>query len=168
MSKIEDAAKPLGFNVDKRNYKVIISVSSQHLLQLNINFILFVLIFQIMQMKLKGDKNGRKGQLSVATEVMIIDPWWMLDPSDLQMKCKLDFKKWRIVFPYLMIFIRRKIKAQIINVWCLYGNICTHHAIMLWLQFEIWTTSRLIYLCWYPLICIVILTWFEKSSFFFW
>lgn len=93
MSKIEDAAKPLGFNVDKRNYKVIISVSSQHLLQLNINFILFVLIFQIMQMKLKGDKNGRKGQLSVATEVMIIDPWWMLDPSDLQMKCKLDFKK---------------------------------------------------------------------------
>ncbi|OAY62092.1 CBL-interacting serine/threonine-protein kinase 9 [Manihot esculenta] len=46
MSKIEDAAKPLGFNVDKRNYK----------------------------MKLKGDKNGRKGQLSVATEVFEVAP----------------------------------------------------------------------------------------------
>uniref|UniRef100_A0A2P2L8E4 non-specific serine/threonine protein kinase n=1 Tax=Rhizophora mucronata TaxID=61149 RepID=A0A2P2L8E4_RHIMU len=44
MSKIEEAAKPLGFNVDKRNYK----------------------------MKLKGDKTGRKGQLSMATEVMIL------------------------------------------------------------------------------------------------
>ncbi|KAJ4825423.1 CBL-interacting serine/threonine-protein kinase 9, partial [Turnera subulata] len=41
LSKIEEAAKPLGFNVDKQNYK----------------------------MKLKGDKNGRKGQLAVATEV---------------------------------------------------------------------------------------------------
>ncbi|MBA0805255.1 hypothetical protein Gohar_004784, partial [Gossypium harknessii] len=40
ISKIEDAAKPLGFNVDKRNYK----------------------------MRLKGDKSGRKGQLSVAIE----------------------------------------------------------------------------------------------------
>ncbi|XP_037496241.1 CBL-interacting serine/threonine-protein kinase 9 isoform X2 [Jatropha curcas] len=46
MSKIEEAAKPLGFNVDKRNYK----------------------------MKLKGDKNGRKGQLSVATEVFEVAP----------------------------------------------------------------------------------------------
>ncbi|KAH9731301.1 CBL-interacting serine/threonine-protein kinase 9 [Citrus sinensis] len=40
MSKIEEAAKPLGFNVRKGNYK----------------------------MKLQGDKTGRKGQLSVATE----------------------------------------------------------------------------------------------------
>ncbi|KAJ9188605.1 hypothetical protein P3X46_003950 [Hevea brasiliensis] len=46
MCKIEEAAKPLGFNVDKRNYK----------------------------MKLKGDKNGRKGQLSVATEVFEVAP----------------------------------------------------------------------------------------------
>ncbi|KAA3462319.1 CBL-interacting protein kinase 9 [Gossypium australe] len=46
ISKIEDAAKPLGFNVDKRNYK----------------------------MKLKGDKSGRKGQLSVATEVFEVAP----------------------------------------------------------------------------------------------
>ncbi|XP_048233374.1 CBL-interacting serine/threonine-protein kinase 9 [Ricinus communis] len=46
MSKIEEAAKPLGFNVDKRNYK----------------------------MKLKGDKNGRKGQLAVATEVFEVAP----------------------------------------------------------------------------------------------
>ncbi|OAY48950.1 CBL-interacting serine/threonine-protein kinase 9 [Manihot esculenta] len=46
MSKIEEAAKPLGFNVDKRNYK----------------------------MKLKGDKNGRKGQLSVSTEVFEVAP----------------------------------------------------------------------------------------------
>ncbi|KAJ8748455.1 hypothetical protein K2173_003350 [Erythroxylum novogranatense] len=46
MSKIEEAAKPLGFNVDKRNYK----------------------------MKLKGDKTGRKGQLSVATEVFEVAP----------------------------------------------------------------------------------------------
>ncbi|KAG1354654.1 CBL-interacting protein kinase 9 [Cocos nucifera] len=40
MAKIEEAAKPLGFNVSKHNYK----------------------------MKLKGDKTGRKGHLSVATE----------------------------------------------------------------------------------------------------
>ncbi|KAF1889829.1 hypothetical protein Lal_00025158 [Lupinus albus] len=45
MSKIEEAAKPLGFNVHKRDYKI-----------------------QIMQMKLQGDKSGRKGHLSVATE----------------------------------------------------------------------------------------------------
>ncbi|XP_059651181.1 CBL-interacting serine/threonine-protein kinase 9 isoform X1 [Cornus florida] len=42
MSKIEETAKPLGFNVHKRNYK----------------------------MKLKGDRTGRKGHLSVATEVV--------------------------------------------------------------------------------------------------
>ncbi|XP_039061447.1 CBL-interacting serine/threonine-protein kinase 9-like [Hibiscus syriacus] len=47
ISKIEEAAKPLGFNVDKRNYK----------------------------MKLKGDKRGRKGQLSVATEVFEVAPF---------------------------------------------------------------------------------------------
>ncbi|EOX95608.1 hypothetical protein QUC31_005118 [Theobroma cacao] len=46
ISKIEEAAKPLGFNVHKRNYK----------------------------MKLKGDKSGRKGQLSVATEVFEVAP----------------------------------------------------------------------------------------------
>ena len=41
ISSIEQAAKPLGFNVQKRDYK----------------------------MKLEGDKHGRKGHLSVATEV---------------------------------------------------------------------------------------------------
>jgi hypothetical protein len=41
VSTIEEAAKPLGFNVQKRDYK----------------------------MKLQGDKHGRKGHLSVATEV---------------------------------------------------------------------------------------------------
>ncbi|XP_031394603.1 CBL-interacting serine/threonine-protein kinase 9-like isoform X1 [Punica granatum] len=46
MSKIEEAAKPLGFNVHKRNYK----------------------------MKLRGDKTGRKGHLSVATEVFEVAP----------------------------------------------------------------------------------------------
>ncbi|KAG5021692.1 hypothetical protein JHK85_018034 [Glycine max] len=46
MSKIEEAAKPLGFNVHKRNYK----------------------------MKLQGDKSGRKGHLSVATEVFEVAP----------------------------------------------------------------------------------------------
>lgn len=46
MSKIEEAAKPLGFNVRKHNYK----------------------------MKLQGDKTGRKGHLSVATEVFEVAP----------------------------------------------------------------------------------------------
>ncbi|KAE9595833.1 hypothetical protein Lal_00030728 [Lupinus albus] len=46
MSKIEEAAKPLGFNVHKRDYK----------------------------MKLQGDKSGRKGHLSVATEVFEVAP----------------------------------------------------------------------------------------------
>nr|QND78266.1 calcineurin B-like protein-interacting protein kinase 9 [Nitraria tangutorum] len=46
MSKIEETAKPLGFNVRKGNYK----------------------------MKLQGDKSGRKGQLSVATEVFEVAP----------------------------------------------------------------------------------------------
>ncbi|XP_056160419.1 CBL-interacting serine/threonine-protein kinase 9 isoform X4 [Syzygium oleosum] len=46
MSKIEETAKPLGFNVHKRNYK----------------------------MKLRGDKTGRKGHLSVATEVFEVAP----------------------------------------------------------------------------------------------
>ncbi|KAK9161088.1 hypothetical protein Syun_007429 [Stephania yunnanensis] len=46
MSKIEEAAKPLGFDCRKRNYK----------------------------MKLKCDKTGRKGHLSVATEVFEVAP----------------------------------------------------------------------------------------------
>ncbi|KAJ4728039.1 Non-specific serine/threonine protein kinase [Melia azedarach] len=46
MSKIEEAARPLGFNVRKGNYKI----------------------------KLQGDKTGRKGQLSVATEVFEVAP----------------------------------------------------------------------------------------------
>ncbi|KAG6543106.1 hypothetical protein Mapa_015355 [Marchantia paleacea] len=46
VTKIEEAAKPLGFNVQKRNYK----------------------------MKLQGDKQGRKGHLSVATEVFEVAP----------------------------------------------------------------------------------------------
>ncbi|KAJ1693554.1 hypothetical protein LUZ63_010252 [Rhynchospora breviuscula] len=46
MSRIEEAAKPLGFNVKKHNYK----------------------------MKLQGDKTGRKGHLSVATEVFEVAP----------------------------------------------------------------------------------------------
>ncbi|KAK3148512.1 hypothetical protein QOZ80_3AG0231990 [Eleusine coracana subsp. coracana] len=46
MSKIEEACGPLGFNVRKKDYK----------------------------MKLKGDKSGRKGHLSVATEVFEVAP----------------------------------------------------------------------------------------------
>ncbi|XP_074558458.1 CBL-interacting protein kinase 9-like [Curcuma longa] len=46
ISRLEEAAKPLGFNVRKHNYK----------------------------MKLQGDKSGRKGHLSVATEVFEIAP----------------------------------------------------------------------------------------------
>ncbi|KAH6791562.1 CBL-interacting protein kinase 9 [Perilla frutescens var. hirtella] len=46
MSKIEAAAKPMGFNVNKRNYK----------------------------MKLQGDRTGRKGQLAVVTEVFEVAP----------------------------------------------------------------------------------------------
>ncbi|XP_020261747.1 CBL-interacting protein kinase 9-like isoform X3 [Asparagus officinalis] len=46
MSKLEENAKPLGFNVRKHNYK----------------------------MKLKGDQTGRKGHLSVATEVFEVAP----------------------------------------------------------------------------------------------
>ncbi|KAI3897469.1 hypothetical protein MKW92_032817 [Papaver armeniacum] len=46
MCKIEQTAKPLGFNVIKQNYK----------------------------MKLQGDKTGRKGHLSVATEVFEVAP----------------------------------------------------------------------------------------------
>lgn len=46
VSKIEETAKPLGFNVQKKNYK----------------------------MKLQGEKTGRKGHLSVATEVFEVAP----------------------------------------------------------------------------------------------
>ncbi|XP_052732643.1 CBL-interacting serine/threonine-protein kinase 9 isoform X2 [Vigna angularis] len=46
MHKIEEAAKPLGFNVQIQNYK----------------------------MKLQGDQNGRKGHLSMATEVFEVAP----------------------------------------------------------------------------------------------
>ncbi|CAK9858588.1 unnamed protein product [Sphagnum jensenii] len=46
ISTIEEAAKPLGFNVQKSDY----------------------------QMKLQGDKNGRKGHLSVATQVFEVAP----------------------------------------------------------------------------------------------
>ncbi|XXG77106.1 hypothetical protein AAC387_Pa08g1331 [Persea americana] len=46
MCKIEEAAKPFGFSVRKKNY----------------------------QMKLQGDKTGRKGHLSVATEIFEVAP----------------------------------------------------------------------------------------------
>ncbi|CDP08626.1 unnamed protein product [Coffea canephora] len=46
ISRIEQTAKPLGFNVHKKNYK----------------------------MKLQGDKTGRKGHLAVATEVFEVAP----------------------------------------------------------------------------------------------
>ncbi|KAH7276839.1 hypothetical protein KP509_39G024200 [Ceratopteris richardii] len=46
ISKIEETAKPLGFNIEKKNYK----------------------------MKLQGEKSGRKGHLSVATEVFEVAP----------------------------------------------------------------------------------------------
>ncbi|XP_031493980.1 CBL-interacting serine/threonine-protein kinase 9-like [Nymphaea colorata] len=46
ISRIEETAKPLGFNVQKQNYR----------------------------MKLQGDKSGRKGHLSVATEVFEVAP----------------------------------------------------------------------------------------------
>jgi serine/threonine protein kinase len=46
ISKIEEAASPLGFNVKKNNYK----------------------------MKLQGEKTGRKGHLSVSTEIFQVAP----------------------------------------------------------------------------------------------
>ncbi|PIA27332.1 hypothetical protein AQUCO_08000008v1 [Aquilegia coerulea] len=46
VSKIEEAAMPLGFNVKKNKYK----------------------------MKLQGEKTGRKGQLSIATEIFEVAP----------------------------------------------------------------------------------------------
>ncbi|KAJ7559565.1 hypothetical protein O6H91_04G091400 [Diphasiastrum complanatum] len=46
ITKIEETAKPLGFNVHKQNYK----------------------------MKLQGEKTGRKGHLSVSTEVFEVAP----------------------------------------------------------------------------------------------
>ncbi|KAK1277373.1 CBL-interacting protein kinase 23 [Acorus gramineus] len=46
MSKIEETAAPLGFNVEKHNYKL----------------------------KLQGEKTGRKGHLSVATEIFEVAP----------------------------------------------------------------------------------------------
>lgn len=46
VSKIEEAAMPLGFEVKKNNFK----------------------------MKLQGEKTGRKGQLSVATEIFEVAP----------------------------------------------------------------------------------------------
>ncbi|THF95149.1 hypothetical protein TEA_020330 [Camellia sinensis var. sinensis] len=57
MSKIEEAAKPLGFNCHKRNYK----------------------------MKLQGDSTGRKGHLSVATEIAVIgkQKCFLIDASNM-------------------------------------------------------------------------------------
>ncbi|XP_020600309.1 CBL-interacting protein kinase 23-like [Phalaenopsis equestris] len=46
LSKIEEAAKPLGFNIEKRKYKL----------------------------KLQGEKCGRKGPLAIATEVFEVAP----------------------------------------------------------------------------------------------
>nr|POE75068.1 isoform 4 of cbl-interacting serine/threonine-protein kinase 9 [Quercus suber] len=71
MSKIEETAKPLGFNVHKRNYK----------------------------MKLQGDKTGRKGHLSVATEVFEVAPSLHMvelrktggDTLEFHKACKLFF-----------------------------------------------------------------------------
>ena len=74
MSKIEDACGPLGFNVRKQNYKVHLWFLARFfILTYWVQFMQFKTYtgfnFFIFQMKLKGDKTGRKGHLSVATEV---------------------------------------------------------------------------------------------------
>eukprot|EP01018_Ginkgo_biloba_P032981 Gb_25413 [translate_table: standard] len=51
ISKIEEAARPLGFDVQKKNYK----------------------------MKLQGAKVGRKGNLSISTEVFEVGPLFMVE-----------------------------------------------------------------------------------------
>lgn len=68
MSKIEEAAKPMGFNVNKKNYKVNIigHVSGVCLIDIDMDM--------VYQMKLQGDRRGRKGQLAVVTEVFEVAP----------------------------------------------------------------------------------------------
>lgn len=74
ISKIEEAALPLGFDVKKNNYKV------QTLLPLRfLHNCQFVLLFvavvtdttqrHFIQLKLVGEKTGRKGHLAISTEV---------------------------------------------------------------------------------------------------
>ncbi|KAB5514621.1 hypothetical protein DKX38_028531 [Salix brachista] len=58
ISKIEAAAAPLGFDVKKNNFKWIPD---------------FMYRFKL-QMKLQGEKDGRKGRLSVATEIFEVAP----------------------------------------------------------------------------------------------
>jgi hypothetical protein len=82
MSKIEEACGPLGFNVRKQNYKVCGIFFYKWLVMCELMFSLeFALFMELMfytsfildfQMKLKGDKTGRKGHLSVATEVLAL------------------------------------------------------------------------------------------------
>ncbi|WVZ88133.1 hypothetical protein U9M48_034683 [Paspalum notatum var. saurae] len=58
--KIEEAAKPLGFDVQKKNYKIFMRHSEN--------------IFIVNQLRLKKVKEGRKGNLNVATEILQVAP----------------------------------------------------------------------------------------------
>ncbi|KAF5472532.1 hypothetical protein F2P56_009243 [Juglans regia] len=60
ISKIEQAAGLLGFNVKKNNFKVLKSPSHPP--------------YQFYWLKLHGEKTGRKGHLAVATEIFEVAP----------------------------------------------------------------------------------------------
>ena len=86
ISKMEETARPLGFKVEKRDYKVtmmtecldrqshasnIISnmyLISSHLNSTHLNSTHLIGVWRC-QMRLQGAESGRKGHLSIATEV---------------------------------------------------------------------------------------------------
>uniref|UniRef100_M1B2H4 non-specific serine/threonine protein kinase n=1 Tax=Solanum tuberosum TaxID=4113 RepID=M1B2H4_SOLTU len=73
ISKIEETARPLGFSVQKKNYK----------------------------MKLQGDRTGRKGHLAVATEVFEVAPSLHLVELRKTGGDTLEFHKARYVLVYI-------------------------------------------------------------------
>lgn len=78
ITKIEEAAKPLGFDIQKKKYKVLLLITvyiktslsafnSYH--YLSIHQVLRSLCVSSFQMRMENPKAGRKGNLNVATEV---------------------------------------------------------------------------------------------------
>jgi len=90
VTKIEAAAAPMGFDVKTNNYKVRILLRIYPMLWSCVLVCCFwidpLTISQLLQMKLTGEKSGRKGQLAVATEVSFHnDQWspfvWLAEPN---------------------------------------------------------------------------------------
>lgn len=111
INKIEEAAKPLGFDVQKKNFKVSHTFATQYRLLVEqrqkIQWCFMTLINHYLQMRLANSKAGRKGNLNVATEVYdlhfcVFVMWYtFMSYSCIKVVIVNRYFKWHLLFTWL-------------------------------------------------------------------